>query len=302
MVQEPLGAPFIPKLWEVPVELGPVQPFFKPNLIDGQKEKQNLGYDEHFQFIKSNLLFNKSQLDWVHIIVGAEGTGKSNCAIRDCAWIDDKFLKQTKDLPQVIYTKRDFDRFIELLKTDSKYEGRRGISVLLDEAHTMFYSLDALKRENRDNKKFMMKARGQYSLFYCMNIQYIKDFDTYIRNQRARSLGKCYWKIDQGGMIKQGFVDYYSHKKLLQIKMNLQTRRPEFPMRSFGTSFPKADPKIWDLITEKKLDWLRMEGDYEYLKKEKKSNYDEFKMKMAEQFLLKIMNDGGRPPAVAPVA
>lgn len=292
---------FIPKLWEKEIQVRPPYPFYRPDLVNREQEKVNLTYENHFDFIKTNLLFNKSQLDWVHVIVGAEGTGKSNCAVRDCQYIDDKFLKQSKDLPQVVYTKRDFENFIELMKNDNRYEERRGVSILLDEAHTMFYSLDALKRENRDSKKFMMKARGQYSLFYCMNIQYIKDFDTYIRNQRARSLGKCYWKIDKEGMIKQGFVDYFSHKKLLQVKMNLQTRRPEFPMKSFSTSFPKVDARFWSLMDEKKLRWLRKEGEYEYLKKERQTSNEEWKARLLEEFLLKSLNRPAeaRPSAIA---
>ncbi len=284
---------FTPKLFEKPPELGKPLEFFVPELVSTEKIQSELTYEDHFNFIKANLLYNRSQLDWVHVIVGAEGTGKSNCAIRDACFIDEKFLEQGPDLPQVIYTKKDLDNFWELVKTSPKYQGRRGIAVVLDEAHTMFYALDALKRENRKNKKDMMKARDEYSIFYVMNMQYIKDFDTYIRTQRARSLGRCYWRTQNAktplgdiAMIKQGYVDYYSHKKLVQIKMNLQTKRPEFPIRSFGSSFPKANEEFWQAMKEKKQAWRNKEGPYEYLKKEGKNTNEEYKLRLLEQYVL----------------
>lgn len=237
---------------------------------DVKRAKPNL-FVSNFNFIKKNLIFNRVKIDWMHLMVGMEGTGKSNCGIRDCTFIDDGFLKQDlKILPQCIYSKRDLDYFLDLVKRKVPPYDRRGTALFFDEAHTFFFGKDSLTKESREMQKFLMGARAQYGFFYLLGMQYFQDFNTYIRNSRGRSLGRTHWEIDRKTLLLDvGYVEYYSREKFLQIKMDTQRRLPVWPSSDFTGRFPKA-PDVIDIpLSLKKVDFLNKEGDYEYLKNQK---------------------------------
>lgn len=238
---------------------------------DLTKPKQNL-FKSNFGIIKRNLLYNpKVKMDWMHLIVGMEGTGKSNCGIRDSAFVDDYFLKQDlKILPQCIYSKRDLDYLLDLVKKKDSFYDRRGITLFFDEAHSFFFGKDSLTKESRAMQKFLMGARSQFPFFYVLVMQYFQDFNTYIRNSRGRSLAETFWVFDtKTSFFSAGYVNYYSKNKFDQIKIDTQTRKPIMPTPDFSGKFPKA-PEFIDLpLSLKKLDFLNKEGDYAYLQAQK---------------------------------
>ena len=175
----------------------------------------------HKGFLKSNLeLIRKDylnkQYDWVMVIDGFEGVGKSTLAIQVCKEIDPTF-----DLTRVCFTPRQYLNSVE--------NAKKRTSILYDEAGTGLFSREAMTLTSRILNKVMMTVRDK-NLFHCLVLPSFFQLDKNIRENRATSLLHVY---------ARGRFSFYSRKrlKMISIKNYYAAQRPNF----YGT-FPKTNP------------------------------------------------------------
>jgi hypothetical protein len=241
------------------LETFPVRPErvpWSPNpTIEAVKRVSNADvYDKNFNIIRNDIHIGK--LDWVQMGIGPEGTGKTWVGIRDCCEIDPQFLKQSKDLPQVPFTLEEVKQFLELWRTNDFYK-RRGVGLLIDEGAALLSSRSASSKESKELVTLLTQIRAEFGFFIHINYQSQRLADSWLRNDRAKSIAKTYFSFDYKDQVHRvGNVHYYNKKQMEKIKKDQSSGQitwPAFP--SFRSTFEPGDKRfvdIYNLVNEKK--------------------------------------------------
>lgn len=175
----------------------------------------------HDGFLKQNIALIKKRYlnrhyDWVNVIDGFEGTGKSTFAIQICQEIDPSF-----NLTRVCFTPRQYLSAVE--------NARKRTAILYDEAGTGLFSREAMSATSIILNKVMMTVRSK-SLFHCIVLPNFFKLDQNIRENRTASFLHVY---------NRGKFAFYSRKRLriISVKGYYAAQRPNF----YGT-FSKVNP------------------------------------------------------------
>lgn len=211
-------------------------------------------WKSNFNIIRNDIHIGK--LDWVQMGVGPEGTGKTWVGIRDCCELDTKFLKQSKDLPQVPFTLKEVKDFLELWRTSDFYQ-RRGVALLIDEGAALISSRNALTKESKELVTLMTQIRAEFGFFIHINYQSQRLADSWLRNDRAKSIARTYFTFSPLEQVHRvGNVLYYNKRLMEKIKKDSQTGQILWPARpSFRSSFEpgaREHVEVYNLINEKK--------------------------------------------------
>jgi len=143
----------------------------------------------------------KKDRDYVFVIDGEEGSGKSVLALQI-----GKYLSPTFNIDDVCF---NADQFIERLKTASKYS-----CIILDEAYNSANSRSALTEVNRSLVGVATEMR-QRNLFVIIVIPSFFDLDKYFALWRCRCLIHVYFA--KGGSRGQYVIFPKSKKKYLYL-------------------------------------------------------------------------------------
>lgn len=159
-------------------------------------DKKILGY-----LAKVKVLIEKKDKDWVILIDGYEGAGKSTFGMQM-----GKFIDPTLDISRVCMTADEFKQTI--------IDAKKGECVIYDEAVTGLTSGDSVSRIGKLLKSMMMQMR-QKNLFVIVILPTVFELNTYAAMSRAKSLFHIY---ESGG--RQGYFVGYNRAstRLLYLK------------------------------------------------------------------------------------
>lgn len=219
-----------------------------------KKVTNQILYDSNFNIIRNDIFL--SRLDWMHLIVGEEGSGKTRTAVYDCLRIDPKFSSQSKDLPQVIFSVTQLKEFIDLWRENDFYQ-RRGVAILFDEANKLFSAKKTLSKDGMEIEELLTQIRAEFGFFMVANFQSFRQPQSYVRNDRVKSLCRTSLVFDKNELRhKTGIPRYYNRPLIKEIK-KLPDGRISWPKRpNFIHEIPKENPVLYEQINNKKYDFL----------------------------------------------
>lgn len=156
-----------------------------PYYIDGWLKKN---YDLMHKAVRSNW-------DFIIIVDGTEGGGKSTLAIQGACYLDPDF-----NLDRVCFSPEEFEK--KVIKAQ-KYQ-----AIIYDEAVTGLYSRETMQFINIALTKLLAQIR-QKNLFIFVVVPTFFDLDKYVSMWRARALLHVYTK----GFSRGRFQFFSSQKK-----------------------------------------------------------------------------------------
>lgn len=171
----------------------------------------------------------RTDQDWLHIVTGYEGSGKSNLGIQICKTIDPTFI-----VKRITFTSEEF---LIAINEAKPYQ-----AILMDEGVEGFFSRRAMSKENVDIAKTLTQIRFK-NLFICICIPDWFLLDSYVRSHRVRSLT----------VVKErGIFAFYSKRQTKKIRRNPNNKVTEYGTAFFHNTFKKPDYPLWDDYENKK--------------------------------------------------
>jgi hypothetical protein len=177
----------------------------------------------------------KKDYDWIHVIVGPEGIGKTSLAASVCKAVCPGFNIE-KDS---VFSYGELKRWV---KASSP-----GDAVNIDEGALLFFSRDAMTSMTKAGVKLLTTIRT-YNLFLTINIPNFWLIDKYLREHRVKTLSR---------IIRRGWLWHYSPQKVRMIRRHKKTLRTLWPEADFKDSFPDAAllwPRVWAAYKKKKAE------------------------------------------------
>lgn len=202
--------------------------------------------------LKENLdgikkLLNEHSYDWLNVVTGGEGTGKSTLSLRICRYVDPDF-----SVDQVVYTAEDF--------MDTARQLPPGSAIDVDEGALVFFSRDAMKTETKEAIQFLTGVRER-NLFININVPDFFLLDKYIREHRVKSLCR---------VVNRGWFHFYSKKRVQDLHRD--GNRTIWPNPNFRDSWTKMEGEFWQQYRERKQEQLfendDVDDDINYLRPE----------------------------------
>lgn len=153
--------------------------------------------------------------DWVGVVDGDEGSGKSVLAMQICQELDPSF-----DVDRIVYNAEDFINKIK--------NAKKGQAILLDEGYASANARASLSEVNRALVALATEMR-QKNLFVVICIPSFFDLDKYFAIHRSRALFHVYF--NHAGDRGQFIVYPKAAKKLLYLygKKNYSYAEPHSP-------------------------------------------------------------------------
>lgn len=190
-------------------------------------EKLNLFLDSVKEIITTK------DYDWIHIVVGPEGIGKSSLAWSLCKHIDPDF-----NISKIVFSYKEL--------ADAISKSRPGNAILIDEGALVFYSRDSMVNVNKKAIKFMTAIRS-YNQFIVICVPNFWLLDKYLRDHRIKTVSR---------VVKRGWVFEYSPRTVRIFKQNDKKKmQMDWPPPDGKDSFPDASklwPKEWEEYKKKK--------------------------------------------------
>lgn len=191
------------------------------------------------QLDKIKKLINSKDRDYVIIIDGEEGTGKSSFASQIAYYVD-----RTFNMDRMCLTPDDFKRKIA--------DANKGQAVVFDEAYTGLASRTALSDINKSLVEMMMEMRKK-NLFVILCIPSFFYLEKYAALHRARALFHCYFKDGAPGRYL-----VYNQKKMRQLYLVGKKKMSyNFPAVHKKCRFFQAVPIDWEEYEKKKIAALK---------------------------------------------
>ena len=193
---------------------------------------------KNFELVRDKVL--PRDFDWLHLNIGYERSGKSDFSIQQMFIVD-----KNPSLNRITFTAGEFRKAVDRAKF---YQ-----CIIADEGAESFFSKDAMKPENMENRKLLTKI-GAKRLFIIINIPDFFLLDPYVRGHRVRSMCR---------IVGRGSVAFYSKAKMAQIKRDPENRATIYPEPNFYDNFNKLDGRkdkqgvFWKGYLKKKMDFLR---------------------------------------------
>lgn len=226
--------------------------------------------------LKKNLdivknLLAKKDMDWIHLIIGKEGIGKTTLGLHICRYVDPTFTAS-----RIVNDLEDLKRIVKYSKP--------GQAVLIDEGALFFYSGDAMTKDTKKIIKLFTAIRA-YNLFFCICVPNYYDIVSRIRDHRVKSACR---------VVCRGWFWFYSRTKLNQIKRKPGINREIFPSPIFRESFDAVTGKLWDNYIIKKKEILEGETKSDFISANQASKILDISPRMVVQFVQKGIIDGRR--------
>ena len=197
-------------------------------------------YKHNLNLIK-NLIVNKD-FDWIHLIIGKEGCGKSTLAIQTCKAIDPTF-----NASRVI---NDLEELKRVVRNSSA-----GQAILIDEGALFFFSGDAMTKDVKKIVKLFTAFR-RYNLFFVVCVPCYYDIVSRIRDKRVKSGCIVY---------RRGVFGFFSRKRLNMIRKHRKNNSEIYPRANFVGTYPKLETQLWLNYLKKKDEILAEETKSDYI-------------------------------------
>lgn len=179
-------------------------------------------------------IINQKDYDWIHVIEGDEGVGKTSLAWSMCKKVDPKFDGEKNS----IFNHKQLVDIVE-----NSYPG---MAVNIDEGALVFFSRDTMSKTNKASIKLMTGIRT-FNLFITIPIPQFQLLDKYIREHRVKSVARIPYR---------GWAWFYSRRTVRMIRPD--KKRPGhviWPEWDFRDTFPDAAklwPQEWERYKKKK--------------------------------------------------
>lgn len=214
-------------------------------------------------------------MDWLHVNVGIEGSGKSNTGAYMCYRVDQSITGK-----QVVYDYETLRNAVHVSKPCS--------TIMIDEGAEMLNSRQSMSGENIELVKMFARMREKH-LFVVVNIPEIRILDVNLRAFRLRSLSRCRVKYNpRTQKITKGWTNFFSRAKALRIRPDASNKMI-FPRATFSQKIPdmsKVAPDFWREYRELKKSFVdekeRLEKERLERKKQEKTRTELVKLSNAE--------------------
>ena len=173
-------------------------------------------------------LLEKDQ-DFVLVVDGREGVGKSSLALHIATYFDPKF-----NVDKICFNISDFKKQL--------FKSKRGGCILIDEGALLAMSRNAMTSDNREFMKIMTICR-KFNQLIIICIPNINIIDSYIRNHRVAALVR---------VTKLARYAIYSKKKLNSVRKHPHSSKLIYPRPNIRESFPKFNGELWPKYLKKK--------------------------------------------------
>jgi excisionase family DNA binding protein len=184
-------------------------------------------------------LINNRDYDWVHLIIGGEGIGKSTLGLELCKYIDPKFCDW-----KIVFDLKQFKSAV--------MRAAKGSAIMIDEGALMLFSREALVTDVREAIKLFSAIR-EYNLFICINVPNFFIIDKYIREHRVKSVTR---------IVKRGWFHFYSKSRTSLIHRDKKKpNRIIYPTPNFRAHFPRLNGNLWDIYLKRKVAILKRESE-----------------------------------------
>jgi hypothetical protein len=187
-------------------------------------------------------IINQKDYDWIHVIEGPEGVGKTSLAWSMCKRIDPKFDGEKNSI-------FNHEQLLEIVKNSYP-----GMAVNIDEGALVFFSRDTMSNTNKASIKLMTGIRT-FNLFITIPIPQFQLLDKYIREHRVKSASR---------IPIRGWAWFYCKRTLNLIRPDKKRRgRIIWPDWDFRDTFPDAAalwPEEWERYKKKKMKNLVSKG------------------------------------------
>lgn len=184
---------------------------------------------------KIRTLVLKKDRDWVGVVDGDEGSGKSVLAMQVCKTLDPSF-----DLNRIVYNADDFTNKIK--------KAKKGQAILMDEGYSAANARASLSEVNRALVALATEMR-QKNLFVIICIPSFFDLDKYFAIHRSRALFHVYFNAS--GERGQFIVYPKTAKKLLFLygKKTYSYAKPRspYPAMRFLNYYPVDETQYREL-------------------------------------------------------
>lgn len=191
------------------------------------------------QLEKIKSLITKKDRDYVIIIDGEEGTGKSTFASQIAYYVD-----RTFNIERMCLTPSDFKEKIA--------NADKAQAVVFDEAYTGLASRTALSEINKSLVEMMMEMRKK-NLFVILCIPSFFYLEKYAALHRARALFHCYFKNGNPGRYL-----VYNQKKMRVLYLTGKKKMSyNYPSVHKKCRFWQGTPLDWAKYEEKKIEALK---------------------------------------------
>lgn len=174
--------------------------------------------------------------DWIVLIVGGEGSGKSTIGRHVAEMFDPNFSIGK----QMVYTFNEEYSYLDFIKNFRRKPYR---AVVFDEAVTALFSRDHARGEVRDAVKIFNLNR-QLNHFSILIVPSFWGIDVDLRERRSRSL---LYVFQDEYTYKRRFA-YYSRKKIPNISSNEMARKiflsSSLFLKHFKPDFIEAFPQL----------------------------------------------------------
>ena len=195
---------------------------------------------ENLDLIKQNI--KEANLDWVMVIEGDEGSGKTTLALQIAKEIQPDFTAT-----QVAYSYLDVMKILDNLKDDSA-----GKVVVLDEGAETLFRGDFQKKDVKEMMKLFFRIRKK-KLFFIICIPSALDLVKTLTKRRVKTIVKCVFTWDKRGILRQGNFQAFDYEKVKEV-MN----KGKYPKPTFSGHFTleDLDKKLWDETQKKNYEFL----------------------------------------------
>ena len=168
-------------------------------------------------------------LDWLHIVTGYEGVGKTTLALDMCFYIDPNF-----NINKIVFSSAELIKAVR--------NSKPGEAILVDEGALVFFSRDSMTKAAKQAVKLLTGMRT-YNLFLCICVPDFFILDKYIRDHRVRSV--C-------NVTDRGMANFYFNSNVRKIDKNKKTNRIVYPGYNYRDYFPAFSGPLWEQYLEKK--------------------------------------------------
>ena len=175
--------------------------------------------------------------DWVTMIVGSEGSGKSTMGQHLAEMFDHKFNMKK----QMIYS---YDKDYSYLDFIKKFTNKPFRANVFDEAVTELFSRDSQKAESKSIVKIFQLNR-QLNHYNILILPSFWGIDKDIRERRVKSL---IFVFSDPYRNSQRRYAYYSREKIMRISLNSESSKlflsPKQFMKYYKPDFIESFPKM----------------------------------------------------------
>ena len=192
----------------------------------------------NFGIVAHNL--KRRDIDWLHLNVGFERSGKSTLSFRQAEFIEPGFDVKK----QIVWTPETF--------TSAVYELEPDQVLIVDEGSNVFNVRDHCTNEVKEAVK-TLQVCGERNLFIIVNLPSFSDLVPDIRNRRAMSL--C--RITHRGSFK-----FYNRANMNKIKIDDNSRAVLWTKAktSFTDNWQELKTKRWSEYKLLKHEWAEKRG------------------------------------------